>query len=266
VPWVPQFSQDKIMKYDYHIHTEDSYDSRIKAEELIRKAIELKYDEIAITEHLDLLAQELSVFGLPSLKKYQARIAALQRQYPQIKILTGIEIGDYHQVREFAQNLVAELDFELILGSVHFLSDHTNIALPLPQPLSNKQVEDYYRLNLALVSTCDIDVLAHLGVYKRHYPGIPDEREVYPLIREIFGVMIERGIALEINLSALRNGYPSYLPEDHIIQLYQQQGGSLFSLGSDAHYLDHFDVFRDRVPQSYLNGRIPQRYRLTTKS
>jgi histidinol-phosphatase (PHP family) len=77
------------MKYDYHIHTEDSYDSRIKAEELIRKAIELKYDEIAITEHLDLLAQELSVFGLPSLKKYQARIAALQRQYPQIKILTG---------------------------------------------------------------------------------------------------------------------------------------------------------------------------------
>lgn len=261
MPWVPQSLQSENMKYDYHIHTEDSYDSKIKADELIRKAIKLNYNEIAITEHLDLLPQELSVFGLPSLKKYKARIAALQRQYAEIKIITGIEIGDYHQVREFAQNLVAELNFELILGSVHFLSDHTNIALPLPKPLSNEQVEDYYRLNLALVSSCDIDILAHLGVYKRHYPGIPDETEVYPIIREIFQVMIQRGIALEINLSALRNGYPSYLPEDHIIQLYLEQGGQLFSIGSDAHYLDHFDVFRERVPQSYLNQKISPRNR-----
>ncbi len=239
------------MKYDYHIHTEDSYDSRIKADDLVKKAIELNYDEIAITEHLDLLPQELSIFGLPSLKRYVQRIALLKQKYPQIRILTGIEIGDYHQVRDFAQRLIQEVELELVIGSVHFLYDHTNVALPLPHPLSSSQVEDYYRQNLSLVSTCDIDILAHLGVYKRHYPGIPNEQAAYPLIKDIFRVMIERSIALEINLSALRNGYPSFLPEEHIVQLYLELGGSLFSIGSDAHYLDHFDVFRDRVPERW---------------
>jgi len=100
------------MKYDYHLHTEYSYDSRIKADALVRRAIELNYDEIAITEHLDLLPQELSIFGLPSLQRYQSRIEELQKSYPQLRILFGIEIGDYHQVREFAQNLVAEIPFE----------------------------------------------------------------------------------------------------------------------------------------------------------
>ncbi len=239
------------MKFDYHLHTEDSYDSRINADALIKKAIDLQYDEIAITEHLDLLPQELSLYGLPSLQRYTRRIAALKTKYPEIKILTGIEIGDYQQVKDFAKNLISGLGFELILGSVHFLSDHTNIALPLAQPLSAPQVEDYYLQNLSLVNTCDVDVLAHLGVYKRHYPFIPDETAVYPVIRDIFSVMVERQIALELNLSALRNGYPSFLPEEHIIQLYLEQGGKLFSIGSDAHTLEHFDVFRDTIPKQY---------------
>jgi histidinol-phosphatase (PHP family) len=239
------------MKYDYHLHTEDSYDSSLKAESLVRKAIELNYDEIAITEHLDLLPQELRIFGLPSLMRYQKRIKALQSSHPQIKILFGIEIGDYHQVQAFARELVMGLDFDITLGSVHFLSDHTNIALPLAKPLSAKQVNDYYQQNLSLVSSCQIDVLAHLGVYKRHYPSIPDESFAYPIIKDIFSVMIERNIALEINLSSLRNGYPSFLPEPHIIELYLHQGGTLFSIGSDAHYLEHFDLFRDSIPTQY---------------
>jgi len=239
------------MKYDYHLHTEYSYDSRIKADALVRRAIELNYDEIAITEHLDLLPQELSIFGLPSLKRYQSRIEELQNSYPQLRILFGIEIGDYHQVREFAQNLVAEIPFELTLGSVHFLEDHTNIALPLPKPLTGNQVKDYYLQNLNLVTNCNIEVLAHLGVYKRHYPAIPNESNAYPILKDIFSVMVERKIALEINLSALRNGYPSFLPEPHIIGLYKQQGGSLFSIGSDAHYLEHFDLFQNSIPTQY---------------
>ncbi len=239
------------MKYDYHLHTEDSYDSSLKAEPLVRKAIELNYDEIAITEHLDLLPQELRIFGLPSLMRYQKRIKALQSSHPSIKILFGIEIGDYHQVQDFAQNLVAEIPFDLILGSVHFLGDHTNIALPLPKPLTANQVKDYYLQNLNLATNCNIDVLAHLGVYKRHYPSIPDESFAYPIIKDIFSVMIERNIALEINLSSLRNGYPSFLPEPHIIELYLQQGGTKFSIGSDAHYLEHFDLYRDSIPMQY---------------
>ena len=247
----------KYMKFDYHIYTESSYDSSLKAEQLINKAISLDYDEIAITEHLDLLPQELSVFGLPSLTQYTARIATLQAQYPQLRILCGIELGDYHQVRSFAFNLIKELGFQIILGSVHFLSDHINVAIPLAKPLSKAQVQDYYLQNLNLVSTCDIHVLAHLGVYKRYYPAIPDEKSVLPIIKDIFNAMIQRSIALEINYSPLRKKYPTVIPEPSFIELYRSLGGSLFSIGSDAHTLSQFNDYYNCLPPDLPSFRYP---------
>ncbi len=48
------------MKYDYHLHTEDSFDSRINSVELVKKAIDMGYAAIAITEHLDLFTGRTS--------------------------------------------------------------------------------------------------------------------------------------------------------------------------------------------------------------
>ncbi|MDY0151718.1 MAG: histidinol-phosphatase HisJ family protein [Candidatus Cloacimonas sp.] len=236
------------MKYDYHIHSEDSFDSRIIAEELILKAISLQYNEIAFTEHVDLLPEELALFGISSLSRYRARITALQERFPQLKILCGIEIGDFHRVQNYALELIKDLNFEIILGAVHILTDHTNVAIPLSQPLSEAQVRDYYEHNLALVTNCPIDVLAHLGVYKRYYPSIPDESAYLSTIEQIFATMIQRGIALEINYSAYRKNYPSHLPEPHLVDLYISLGGNLFSIGSDSHHIDHFDDNRHKVP------------------
>ncbi|MEN6445769.1 MAG: histidinol-phosphatase HisJ family protein [Candidatus Cloacimonas sp.] len=242
------------MKYDYHIHTEDSYDSSIKAVDLITKAIQLQYDEIAITEHLDLLPIEIKQYGAPSLKRYMERIKILQDSTSEVTLLCGIEIGDYQRVKEYALSLIEGYHFDLILGSVHFLKDQTNVALPLKHPLTKEQVNDYYRQNLALVTNCDITVLAHLGVYKRCYQSIPEESIHYPVIKDIFRTMIDRKIALEINYSSLRRGYPSYLPENHILELYLEMGGDLFSLGSDAHLIDHFDKYRDSIPQRFCTS------------
>lgn len=228
------------MRFDYHIHTEFSYDSVIKGDALMAKAISLHYDEIAITEHLDLLPLELSNYGLPSLKKYHVYTKLLQKRYPQIKLRSGIEIGDYHLLRDYAKELISGFDFFPILGSVHFLRDHTNVAIPLKKPLSDAQIRNYYENNLALVSECDIDILAHLGVYKRYYDYRPDERLVQGLIKDIFKTMIKRKIALEINLSSLRKPYRESIPEPDYLQLYQELGGELISVGSDAHLLENF--------------------------
>jgi histidinol-phosphatase (PHP family) len=239
------------MKYDYHIHTEFSHDSRLKGTDLAAKAIACSYDEIAITEHLDLLPHELSVCGLPSLTKYRTAVTKLQSEFPDLSILFGIEIGDYHRVKDFANSLVAETDFDIILGSVHFLSDNSNMAMPLKRELSKQQTIEYYKYNLELVSTCDFDVLAHLGVYKRYYPYVPDESYAIPILKDIFATMIERKIALEINFGPLRRGYANLHPENEHIELYMSMGGTLFSIGSDAHEIGHFDDFYNRVPSEF---------------
>ena len=230
-------------KADFHIHTDFSADSRIKLKELIPRAIELGYTTIAITEHLDLLPNELYVFGLPSFDKYKHAIEMLRLQYPQIRIVFGIEVGDYQKVKEFALSILNEVQFELVLGSVHFLDRHTNVAVPMPEPLSKTQVTEYYEQNLALVETCDIDILAHLGVYKRYYITPPDESHCLPLIKRIFEVIIHKHIALELNFSAMRRTYKYLHPEISHLELYKSMGGNLVSIGSDSHKLDQIDDY-----------------------
>ncbi len=226
--------------------------------DLIDKAISMKYDQIAITEHLDLFPYELTHFGLPSFSRYIRQVSSLKEQYASspLRIICGVEIGDFQRVKAFADEFLAQLEFELRLGAVHFLSDHTNVAVPLKRPLDKADLEDYYRQNLALVSGCDIQVLAHLGVHKRYLMEQPDESNCRGLLHDIFEVMIKRRIALEINFSALRKPYARILPDLWQIELYRSLGGKLFSIGSDAHLLEHFDLHYDQLPTWLFSGEI----------
>ncbi len=239
-----------MLKIDYHLHTEYSYDSQMKAVDLIDKAIALKYDTIAITEHLDLLPWELSRFGLPAFARYVKQVASYREQFASapLRLVCGIEVGDFQRVRPFADELLAQLDFELILGAVHFIGDHNNVAVPMARPLSPAEISSYYRENLALVSDCDIHALAHLGVYKRYYTQEPSETHCRDILRDLFQTLIQRGIALEINYSAFRKPYRRLLPEPWQIDLYRSLGGNLFSLGSDSHLIGHFDDFYSELP------------------
>ncbi|HRY84520.1 MAG TPA: histidinol-phosphatase HisJ family protein [Candidatus Cloacimonadota bacterium] len=245
-----------MIKADFHLHTEDSYDSRIIATELLAQAIREEYQLIAITEHLDLLPQELGAWGLPSLTRYTRRINELKATNPPLELLLGIEIGDYHCHRDFAKRLVDQYDFEIILGSVHFLGDHTNVAIPIHRKMDNAAVQEYYLSNLALVEQCDIDVLAHLGVYKRFYSARPDESFAGAIIKDIFEVMIEREIALELNFSCIRKTYQRLIPEPEQIELYRSLGGSLFTIASDAHFMDHFGDGAHLLPGWLLENAV----------
>lgn len=229
------------MKHDYHIHTKYSIDSSMNAKDIIVKAIDLKYDEIAITEHLELWPWEVQAYGLPSLKKYHSYLNKLKEDYPQIKVYCGLEIGDYHWHKEAILPILEGLDFFPILGSIHFITDRTDVALPLKKPLDKAQVKDYYLNNLKLVENCEIDVLAHLGVYKRYYNFCPDEKEYYPILKDIFAAMIAKGISLEINLMSLKRPFDEILPDPPLLELYYDMGGKLINIGSDTHYLKDFE-------------------------
>jgi len=244
-----------MIKVDNHIHSKYSCDSNIIAQDLINKAISLSYSRITFTEHVDLLPFELAANGLFSLVEYEANLAQWRASNPGIAVGMGLEIGDYQRVRDMATSLLEQVKADMVLGAVHFLSDNTNVAIPLPHPLDALARMDYYRLNLQLAQTCDIDVLAHLGVYKRYYQAPPDEKECLPVIRDIFAVMISRGIALEINYSAYRKQYRRLMPDPEYISLYLDMGGTLFSIGSDSHHIDHFDDHYHHVP-GFLDNAI----------
>lgn len=237
-----------MIKADYHIHTEDSYDSGLSSAELLTWAKQNKYDLIAITEHYDLLPQEMGYFGTPSLSRYLKRLDVLIQNNPELIILKGIEVGDFQQHNSFAQAILDQFDFDIVLGSVHFLSDHTNLAVPIKRKLSSCDLDEYFRSNLKLVESCKIDALAHLGVYKRFFTQRPEEPRHQDIIKEIFTVMLEREIALEINYACARKIYQYVIPEPDYLEQYLSLGGRLFTIASDAHHLSHLEDHADLVP------------------
>lgn len=230
-----------MKKIDYHIHTDFSIDSSIKLSELIPHAIRLGYSELVITEHLDFLPQEQTKLGIPSLKDYRNHITKMQKYFQEIRLYFGIEVGDYQSVKDIAEPIIKQNNFELILGSVHFIKNRINVAIPIKEKLTKSDILDYYEQNLLLAETCEINVLAHLGVYKRYFKSAPDETHCLPVIHRIFEVMIDNGIALEINYSCMRKNYKHLIPENHYLLIYKNLGGNLVTIGSDSHTIGHFD-------------------------
>lgn len=53
--------------------------------------------------------------------------------------------------------------------------------------------------------------------------------------RELFHMLIEQGIALEVNTSGLTADGGETMPNESLLTLYRDCGGRLLTLGSDAH-------------------------------
>jgi histidinol-phosphatase (PHP family) len=254
------------MKIDYHIHSTFSADAFSEMEDIVRKAIQRGYTEIAFTEHYDLLPSEIAVYGVPPYNKYQERIAELQQKYPGIKLLLGIEAGEMHLVQMLYDQITKYKKPDLLIASIHLLSDGKNTSVPFEIPLKSSETRDYYAENLKLVKLMDFDILGHLGIYKRYYKVHPKEEDAcIDLIKEIFNEMIRKNIALEINYSGLRKTLHSLIPEPAHIQLYLDLGGKLLTIGSDAHHVDQFDdLYEEAI--LILNGLgIKQLYHKVNK-
>ena len=91
-------------------------------------------------------------------------------------------------------------------------------------------VEDYYLTTLKIVENCLIDILAHLGIFRRGIPRAEleasfDEISCFPkIIKKVLDTMIKRGIVFEINTSGLRRPEAVTYPNRSILVLYKELG------------------------------------------
>ena len=233
----------KIMKIDYHIHSEFSADSKLIMEALIAKAISNSYIEIAFTDHFDLLPSEIAVYGTPSYRSYSRAVATQQAKNSEIRILKGVELGEYHRCHQLVDEVLSNYSPpDLKIASIHVLPDGKNISEHLTYEITPDVISSYYQENLALVEYGNFDMLGHLGIYKRYLTDEPDESGELLTIKRIFSLLIEKQIGLEVNLSGLRNSYRKLIPAPVYLKLFREMGGELITIGSDSHHLDHFDL------------------------
>ena len=84
---------------------------------------------------------------------------------------------------------------------------------------------------------------------------------VYPIIREIFSVLIERNIYLEVNLSSLNKPYQMIIPEPEMLEMYKEMGGKLICVGSDTHRINQFIDNRHILQRFNLPSAPLKRFR-----
>lgn len=243
------------MPADSHVHTEWSWDAgRGSMARTCARAVSIGLPAIAFTEHVDHtewlitpedLAQSdrLQRFATSSgavappqfdAEGYLAAVDDCRERFPELRILTGVELGEPHWHAAAAEELLRGGRFERVLGSLHCLPVGDRFAEP-PYLYSKGEASDVVRTYFAeiprLVAGCDVfEVLAHIDYPLRYWPaelGPCDCALFEDEIRHALRTLAGSGRALEINTrSGLRRD---------VVQWWREEGGRAITFGSDAH-------------------------------
>lgn len=238
---------------DNHLHTHHSYDSKARFQDYL----EHYSGEIVTTEHFDLSNPYSKQDDIPDYEAYSQEIAVLNEDYGK-RIKKGIEIG-YFQPRETdILAYLADKDFDLKLLSVH----HNGVNDYLDEEVADMDkmavMTDYLdRLEYA-VGRVPADVLAHFDYGFRLFDVTVQELETFePQLIRIFKKMIAHDLAFELNAKSIYLYHHEELYR-YALQLVKELGCNRYSLGSDGHVLEHFQLGFEKMLQMLEDYGIPE--------
>ena len=232
-----------MILHDQHVHSYYSFDSDQKIEEYLVEAKRLGLSYFVLTDHCDLnyLDKRNDLFF--PIEKQNEELNKFQKDFKEIKLLRGIEIGYKPNQIERIKKILETHTFDLVNFSLH---EADGIDYYYPEEFKKRGIEKtlkhyFNKLLEAVESFNDYDVLCHFDYgFKTAYLSdntfnIGDYKDD---ITKIMKVVIQNNKALEINIKV-----HSFLPLEHtkyILNLYRSLGGKYLTLSSDAHKLCNF--------------------------
>ncbi len=258
------------MLADYHLHCELSDDSEERMEDQIEQGIKLGLDEMCFTDHVDYGVkrdwtdeiewhdtfehgewrhQALANVNYP---EYFSKLTRMQKTYAdKIAIKKGLEFGiqtiTMAQYEQLYADWADELDFVLL--SMHQVDNLEFWTQDFQKGRTQEEFRTRYLEEILAVQQQfkHYSVLAHLDLLARYdqcgpYP-FEKERDLYA---EILRQAIADGKGIELNTSSWHYGLDDTTPSREILRLYKDLGGSIVTIGSDAHSTKYLgDHLRD---------------------
>ncbi len=227
---------------DSHTHSNFSFDAEQTVEELCISAINKGLKCIALTDHYDIDCILDGLYDDYDAAGAKAEVERCRELYgDKLDIIFGIEIGQPHLREKEAHEFIKKYEMEFIISSIHNLDRVPDYIFlnyeTIPQPMIDHLYERYVRELCLAAKFPGAHTLAHITYparYIRRDGKDVDITRFYDLYRELFRIMMECGIALELNTSGIRKGY-GMSPDEGLLRLYRECGGELVSCGSDAH-------------------------------
>lgn len=238
--------------YEYHTHTTNSPDSRVKMHEYCERAIEIGIQEVAFTDHIDHDPAERTR-GHNKYPAYLADIAACRAQYgDRLTILAAAEVDWNRQTAPEVRAYLADKPFDFIICSVHWINGE--YLGERPRKHSSIEVYRQYLDEIeALVTTEDFfHVIGHFDLGKRYDPinGRIDLDHNDAQVGRIFDAMAASGKGFDLNTSAVRTAAREPMPGADILRLFRAHGGEHVTIGSDTHMLSTFGTNIDVAVQT----------------
>ncbi len=188
------------------------------------------------------------------IEEYKNAIKELVPEYPELKIMMGIECGLQLNSETIKKNmaLAEDRDLDYLIGSVH-LVDGKDPYYPTfwEQDDASALVRRYFELFYENINEFhDFDSLGHLDYIVRYAPDsfVYRPEDYRDIIMEILNFIIQHDIALELNTS----GWKSTLsPNPHIsiLEWYYSMGGRIVTVGSDAHVPEYLGFSFEKIPE-----------------
>ncbi len=228
---------------DLHLHSEWSWDApQGGMEESCRQARAAGLRVVAFTEHADYTAiaggARLDVPG------YLDAVARCRRQFPDLTIWSGVELGEPHRFRAEAAAVLDAGGFDWVLGSLHCVEVQGKLVESSelgrdPVVAPGDLMRAYFGELLALIrGPVRFQVLAHLEYPKRYWPAgwAPyDPGDYQEEIRGVLAAAAAAGLVLELNTSRGQDPERRMCPAPVVLRWWREAGGRAVSLGSDAH-------------------------------
>lgn len=224
--------------FDYHLHTEVSFDSEEQPQNMINAAERLGLKEICFTDHYDfndVYKDRQDIFALD-----QYRLAYDDLKSDTVKIRRGVEFGITEWNMPQLKSLTNGYAFDFVLGSVHYAGGTdpyfqefwNNITVP-------EAFQKYLLKTLECVKAhSDFDVLGHLNyVCKSQFNPLRKSfsyNDYSDICDEIMKVLVSKGKGMEINTSGV-DRVGDFLPSIDFIKRFKELGGEIITVGSDAH-------------------------------
>jgi histidinol-phosphatase (PHP family) len=218
------------------------------------RAVDLGLPAVAFTEHADYTpwivadsdldaSDHLRAFATPDgtltppaldLNGYLECVQRCRDRFPDLRIISGVELGEPHWHRKVAARLLDAGQFDRILGSLHCLPSGQGF-MEMANLFRERPADDVVRAYLAeipgLIAGSDaFAVLAHIDYPVRYWPaqaGRFDPNVFQGEYRHALRALADSGRALEIN---------TVIPlEADVVGWWHEAGGEAVTFGSDAH-------------------------------
>lgn len=234
---------------DAHNHTFFSEDCEASLDSMIESAISKGIKHYTITDHLDLDYQDKRFkFDLNHRERKEAIQIAQEKYKDKIEIYYGLECGVQPHIIKEAEEIIKNEGFDFVIASMHTTHKKDLYNQDFYQGLTPLEAYKAYlkEFTICLDSMNQYSVVGHLDIVKRydtslHQVSLEDVKEE---IHDLLRVVISKGKGIEINTSGYRDAFNHAFPHPQILAWYQELGGYLITLGSDAH-------FPERIAQFY---------------